>query len=172
MNDAVRKALQEYASDVIDDARYYMDADDINASGTLSKNLRYWIRETRDGIVITWGARPPADKYARWAEEGRNAGTRPPVAAIAKWIMVKQSFRLRDRKGRFTKKTMKKAMQAAFPIARAIGRRGTKPKQDGSRGGQMLAKAARDNRRGLDSITKAFGAQVRDIMRTPKPYTR
>lgn len=172
MDEKVRQALQAYAANVIDDARYHMAADKINATGTLSKSLRYWVTETRTGYTITFGANPPADRYARWAEEGRGPGRWPPREAIARWIMAKPGFKLRGPGGRFIQKTMRNALRAAYPIARAIGRRGTKLKADGRRGARMFEKAAQDNRSELAEIEDAFAAQVRSIIRSPKPYRR
>lgn len=47
--------------------------------------------------------------YHRWAEKGRRRGKMPPLAAIVEWVRVKG---LPER--------------AAYPIARKIGREGTK----------------------------------------------
>jgi hypothetical protein len=172
----LREALQNYANDVIDDARYYMAADKINASGNLSKNLRYWIRVTKDGYAIDFGARNTAAKYARWAEQGRGStkeGTKPGKLrpAIAKWILVKKEFKIRDYKtGRFLAKTKKNAWRAAYPIARKIHERGTRRNEDGTRGGRMIERAVKDNRKEYKKISEVFSQSIRQRLVTPKKY--
>lgn len=65
-------------------------------------------REGEDTIRIG-----PSVRYAEWVFRGRRAGTQPPFQAIFDWVRVRGIGGSNPR-------------EAAFLIARAIGRRGTR----------------------------------------------
>jgi len=75
--------------------------------------------KTGRGWEIEYGT--PAE-YAEPIEYGRRPGSMPPVAAIAEWVLSKPSFGVSDEK---------EALRIAYPIARAIARRGYKDHPDG-----------------------------------------
>ena len=98
------------------------------ASDNLRKNLTFKIKQTDRSVVIIFGAKGKADNYARYVEEGREAGKRqPPVEPILNWMKIKP-IRIRDaRTGRVTRATENQKKGVAFAIARKIGRDGIPP---------------------------------------------
>lgn len=93
-------------------------------------------------------------EYAVYVEEGRKAGTQPPVEALLDWVRRSAKGRqflsaLRSSNRRIT------ARQAAFILARKIGRRGTQ-------GQQMFEKGLNNSTPSLDAI---FDAAIDNILR-------
>ena len=62
-------------------------------------------------------------KYSGSVDLGYSGPT-PPYNSIALWIKNKSSFRLKNKKGRFIRKTPGNINRAAFNIAKKIGREG------------------------------------------------
>lgn len=73
----------------------------------------------------------PTTKYAWFLHQGRRPGKPPPVYAILDWVREKHisgSYSVQTRKRLGSKATRESEdLATAFAIARAIGKRGTKP---------------------------------------------
>lgn len=67
------------------------------------------------------------ERYIQALDTGRKAGKQPSSKKLEEWIRSKKNFALRDKSGRFVPKTERNIKRAAFTIARAIGRKGTRP---------------------------------------------
>ena len=98
------------------------------ASGKLRSSIKSVVKTDREGlqvIQLTAFGQPLSNTYAYWLINDRQAGGRPPSGDIAKWIMNKKSFRIRDMKtGKFLPKTEKNVVRVAYVIARSIGQFG------------------------------------------------
>ena len=105
----VQKWLDDSKAKII--ANY--NRDNMRASGSFEKSLRNEIKETPGRVIATMvGAH-----HSLFVDQGRNAGKRPPISAILKWIDDK----------RIVPKDISKP-SLAFLIARKIGNEGWKPK--------------------------------------------
>lgn len=88
----------------------------INASNSLSKSLRYLVREKRGGIQLQIRGKG----YWYYVDKGRKSGKQPPTKPIVKWLR---------QKGLVEKWNLNKPYKVqgmAYVIARNIGLRGTK----------------------------------------------
>lgn len=163
--DETRKALQSLASDIVDEARFLLDTEKGNATKALRNNLRYWIKETKTGFRIAFGARGAGAKYVRWVEEGRGPGRMPPVEPIRQWVRAKP-LKLRNLKtGQFTPLTDSNVNSAAFLIARKIGRKGTEGKR-------IFERAVETYRPELTTIQEAVAKDITSYVRTSLKYPR
>lgn len=163
--DATRKALQDLASDIVDEARYLLDAEKGNATKTLRGALRYWIKETKSGFRIAFGARGAGAQYVRWVEEGRGPGRRPPMEPIRQWVRAKP-LKLRNLKtGRFQPLTDQNVNSAAFLIARKIGEKGTEGKE-------IFKRAVETYRPEIEAIQKTVAQDITTYVRTSLKYPR
>ena len=113
---AIRKELHRAAvslgKDMARDMRKSIKKRDAIASGTLKKSVFSEVTANQDGPILTVGA---SAKHAQFVEYGTRPHW-PPIRAIEKWLMIKglaSGPELRSR---------------AFLTARAIARRGTRPK--------------------------------------------
>ena len=105
----VQKWLDDSKAKII--ANY--NRDNMRASGSFEKSLRNEIKETPGRVIATMvGAH-----HSLFVDQGRNAGKRPPISAILKWIDDK----------RIVPTDISKP-SLAFLIARKIGNEGWKPK--------------------------------------------
>lgn len=93
------------------------------ATGTLKKNLTYIVKEEAGQVTLTFTAKGAAEKYAKYVEFGRRPNRKaPPMEDIKQW-MKKKPIRVR-RNGRIVKQTNEVVEQAAWAIAKKIGRDG------------------------------------------------
>jgi len=76
------------------------------ATGALVNGIRFEIEVNEKSVDLIFSF----PFYAQWVEWGRPPGKMPPLEAIRAWLRVKGIEE-----------------KAAFPIARAIGRLGTRP---------------------------------------------
>jgi hypothetical protein len=113
-----------YGSQIVFNLQREMRANNNIATGKAINSLGHLIEHAGPQVALTI----VGEEYIKKIDEGRKAGKRrPSTSAIEKWINAKQGFRLRDYRGRFVPKTKSNIKSAAFNIARAIGKNGTKP---------------------------------------------
>ena len=96
--------------------RQLIQADKV-ASGKLLKSLNYQVIEVLENVLIKINA----EDYLSVVDKGRRPGKMPPISPIKKWMEIRK-IKGRGKDGRFIKQD-----QAAFLIARAIGKNGIKP---------------------------------------------
>lgn len=106
----VRPTLESFGEDRLDDARAMLDADNRNASRATYDGLYSVVTEEGDLLVLEYGS--DADG-ARWAHEGRDPGTRPPLHEIQPWVELKLGVSPEESRG------------VAYVVARKIGKTGT-----------------------------------------------
>jgi len=104
------------------------------ATGTLRRSLSVRV-EGPDGGTLIFYAKPPADSYAKFMNEGVNGTIRkhgspysytdkaPPISAIRKWMKAKP-VRLRNKDGQFIEQTESRINSAAYGIAQGIKKNG------------------------------------------------
>lgn len=112
----IRKALEQFAEEVIYAARINLEAKrkirgktaQRVATGNLRDDLTYnfWRRGNKEVVIFTTGKKSTRD-YADVIEEGRRPNSAPPpVSAILEWMKVKK-FKLRnqdpEKRGQFKK---------------------------------------------------------------------
>lgn len=115
--DEFKIQVDKFGADFISElAKQLISADKV-ASGKLLKSLNYQVIEVLENLLIKINA----EDYLIYVDKGRRPGKQPPKSSIIKWMDVRK-IKGRDSKGRFIKKE-----QAAFLIARKIGRDGIKP---------------------------------------------
>ena len=120
--DALDRELKLYGELLIREYRRKLVADKTIASGDLSNSLVFDIDQLNNSIALVISGY----SYGRVIDEGRDAGKRmPPVSAIARWIMSKGEFRIRDSKGRFKPKDIKSVNRAAYGVAKNIAKYGS-----------------------------------------------
>lgn len=126
--------LQDFAEKVVERARKNLNTSGFgnqkrnrkkNSSGDLSKSLSYKIVK---GVIFFTG-----NDYAVFVEEGRKAGSMPPINPIMEWIAQKPIRIQKTVKTqgiatkRFAPKTEKNIQSAAFAIAKNIQKKGIEP---------------------------------------------
>lgn len=112
------RVLNEYAQDLVDNYKAALAAETINASGELSKSIKYIIDDKTKG---RFEVKLELLEYWKYVENGRRAGKMPPISAIEKWIEIKPIIPRPMVNGKLP--TQK---QLAYLIARKIGLEGTK----------------------------------------------
>lgn len=133
MSDEFENILNEYALAVVERAQSNLRikrrvrGKTVNrvASGRLLNSLYYnlKIRYNKPTIDFTV-SNDEAGKYADVIELGRKPGAKmPPVKPIEDWIRIKR-LKLRNRQGEFIKSTESNIKNAAFAIAKSIGKNG------------------------------------------------
>lgn len=110
IQESVAGTLDRYGELFVDDARAMLDADGRNATGDVRDELYAVVTEEGDAVVLDFGS---SSGHARWAHEGREPGTPPPVAPIQAWVEVKLGVPVEENRG------------IAYVIARKIGDEGT-----------------------------------------------
>lgn len=153
-----RAVLAEYGQAVVEAYRAEMEARGKNASGNLSRRIRFEVRASGDGLFgpafavelhlpaywynVEYG-RPPCPPSKRWV----------PVDALLKWIRVKPVIPYPDKNGRIPT-----PRQLAFLINRAINdpnRRGTDPPRPGIAPTPVLQSAVDAVNAKYDALIKA-----------------
>ncbi len=100
----VVKVSEEYGAQVIAEAKTRLLGFGRRATGNLYNSLDYDVKETTKGVQLQFFA----EDYLINVDQGRGAGKKqPPLDKIRDWCRIKNI-----------------PVEAAFPIARAIGRRG------------------------------------------------
>jgi hypothetical protein len=111
----VIKAEQEWAQEVVTNARSILIRNNKVATGRLVNSIRYTVNPQGDIIFLY-------SEDGKWVSQGRRKGARfPPPAPISRWIRAK-GIQGRDKKGRFISNK-----SLTFLISRAIARDGIKP---------------------------------------------
>lgn len=106
MLDSTRRLLEEWGADLVADVLAALASGNNVASGTLYNSLRHEVRESIDELAVA----VVEEDYGKFLDKGRRPGKQPPLDRIREWC------RLRGIPER-----------AAYPIARKIGRFGTRP---------------------------------------------
>jgi len=134
------KQVNNFAQQYIDALKDNLISKKKVASGNLIKSLDYRVGKVMNELNIEI----IANEYLQWIDQGRRAGTYPPIRAIANWVRIKGI----DSK-------------AVFPIARNIFKFGIKPTR-------VIQTTDRQMNRKLDS---ALAQQIADNMETYVGYT-
>jgi hypothetical protein len=120
--DALDRELKLYGDLLIREYRRKLKEDKTIASGDLSNSFVFDIEQLNNSIALVISGY----SYGRVIDEGRGVGKKlPPLSAIARWIMSKDNFRIRDSKGRFKPKTLKDANRIAYKVADGISKNGS-----------------------------------------------
>jgi len=102
------------------------------ASGKLKNSIKAKTTSDKNGITIieiTAFGQPLNNTYAYWLINDRKPGKWANIGAIEEWIKNKKSFRMRNFKtGKYIEKNDKTIKQAAYVIAKSIGKFGFKNK--------------------------------------------
>ena len=150
----VIKAEEQWAQQVVSNAKSILIRNKKDASGRLVNSVRYAVNP--QGKISFF-----YDIDGKWVTQGRRRGSRfPPPAPILKWIKEK-GIKGRDKRGRFiTDKSL------TFLISRAIARDGIKPlafmKMAIDKSIKQLAKTIKpalvksETKRWKDAIRKTF----------------
>ena len=112
------EVLQQYGDYFIQLAREDLQANNTNASYTLSDTMRTIVNIFDDRMEVDI----ELQDYWYYVEHGRRPGKFPPVNKIKEWIRVKPVTPYADSKGR-----MPTVDQLAFLIGRKIATEGTDP---------------------------------------------
>lgn len=119
------------------------------ARGSIAGEVRYGAGLNGGTVVGLIGSPLP---YVRVIEEGRRPGQRPPpVGALELW--VRRKIKKTGPRGGRKSLSVAEARGLAFVIARAIGRRGTKPVR-------MFEEALQQNEPRLEAIFARAGYQI------------
>lgn len=124
--------IKRYAADVVESAQRNIGAFRTIrgkkrrrvATGDLQKSLTYFIAQNGWKYVVEFTTEASTAQYADVIEKGRRPGSKPPPSsAILKW-MNQKNIRLQKKGGGFIKETPALRRNAAFMIARSIGKKG------------------------------------------------
>jgi hypothetical protein len=105
-NDRVKEILARWGKEVISDMIEILRNSNAYASGKLASSLSFEFREDAGILSLDLKGAP----YLEYVLNGRRTGGQPPLSAIQKWTQMKGL-----------------PEEAAYPIARKIGRFGIKP---------------------------------------------
>lgn len=118
----IKRLLSFYGDDIVARLQRELRVNNNIATGQAINTLGYDIQYYDGKVVLEILGK----HYLKVIDEGRKRGKRSPSAqSIEKWIKAKDSFKLRDRTGRFVPKTRANVKNAAFNIARSIKEKGT-----------------------------------------------
>jgi|LakMenEpi03Aug12_release.lakeMendotaPanAssembly.Ray.scaffolds.fasta_scaffold870732_1 hypothetical protein len=110
------KAEQEWAQEVVSNAKSILIRNKKVATGRLVNSIRYTVNSQGDIIFLY-------DEDGKWVTQGRRKGARfPPPASISRWVRQKGITGTNRQTGRPLTNT-----QLTFLISRAIARDGIKP---------------------------------------------
>ena len=129
LQEAVLKIFQQYGETITVAARESIAYSGKNATGTLSDSFSFEVITEEDKITLEISA----EAYLKYIENGRGAGSMPPMDLILKWIRAKGL----QAKGIISKVGMRRFKPAlirrnvtvsenrmAFAVARSIQKRG------------------------------------------------
>ena len=106
MGPNTKKLINEWGADLVADVLAAMENKQHIASGRLYLSIRTEIKEGLDELQLL----VYEEDYGKYVDSGRPQGKQPPLESIKAWCRVKGI-----------------PERAAFPIARKIGRIGTRP---------------------------------------------
>ena len=110
MNSDIIKRLDSLSVTLLDNIRRDLEANDRNASNSLSKSLRVTKTYNSSNLNLTF----TANDYWYFVENGRKKGKRPPLEDILKWVRIKLQVPTEEENS------------VAYLVARKIGLNGTK----------------------------------------------
>jgi hypothetical protein len=121
------KILNQYGENIVSNLQREIRINDNIATGRALESIRHTVFLDVTGGETSYILNVFGASYIKTLDEGRKPGGRSPsYNAIQKWIEAKQTFRLRDRQGRFLPKTQGNIKRAAFNISNSIKQKGTK----------------------------------------------
>lgn len=100
-----RRVLETYGEETLQSMRNILSNANKIASGNLISSLSYQITYNGSNLDIEF----QMPEYGEFVDKGRKAGKQPPISNIKQWLATRGI-----------------PQQAAFPIARKIGREGIK----------------------------------------------
>lgn len=106
MDNSIFNTTQKWADDIAQDIKAFLEQSGIRATGKLIDSIRIEVNETDNGVEMTLFL----EDYGRFVLEGRAPGKQPPLSKIKEWTRIRGI-----------------SEDAAFPIARKIGKEGIKP---------------------------------------------
>ena len=98
-----KAVLQNWGEEVLQSMRNVLIGAGKNASGELVSSLKFTVDFANEELDIEFEMAP----YGRYVDSGRAPGKQPPIDSIKPWLRIKGI-----------------PETAAFPIAKAIGKRG------------------------------------------------
>lgn len=107
LSDNTKKLLDVYGKHIISDIIAKMKSMDAYNSGRLASSLNYEIQEGVAELKLLI----KGEEALLAIENGRRAGKQPPLAEILRWVVINNIPK-----------------EAAYPIARKIGKFGIKPR--------------------------------------------
>ena len=116
--DNTKEALRTFGGLFVSRSSQGLKDGNSEASGKLDSSIQF--RPTRSSRAI--GIDVSMEDYAKFVDEGRKAGRRPPTAPIEKWLTY-QNVKSKLSLGELTDSARK---GIAYQIAAKIGREGTK----------------------------------------------
>lgn len=116
----LKKVLDEYGKNLVENYQRTLADEGIDASGDLSRTVTYKVNTKKKGM-ISIGLK--LNKYWKYVENGRKAGKWPPISAIEKWIEVKPIIPRPMNNGQ-----LPTTKQLAYLIARKIKEEGILPR--------------------------------------------
>ena len=147
-----KEDVEALGARIVDDLRQEIMAQGHNATGKLSKSLKYKVKVENNAITLNIYAWD----YAKWVEHGRRAGKMPPVDLIFEWVKTKG---ISD-----PDKTQR---SIAYAIAKAIARDGTplrgSYKREITRSGRrknFIRFTLRKNKDDIQGTVKLFGEKA------------
>lgn len=114
------RVLNDYGENLVENYQSALADRGINASGDLSKSLKYKIDTGTSGVVEV---KLELAHYWKYIENGRRAGKFPPLTAIKEWIRVKPIIPRPMANGKLPTEN-----QLAFLIGRSIKENGILPR--------------------------------------------
>ena len=116
----LKRVLEDYGRNLVENYQRALADYGVNASGELSKSLKYIIDDKTKG---QFEVNLELLEYWKYIERGRKAGKMPPISAIEKWIEVKPVLPRPMANGK-----LPTTKQLAYLIARKIGDEGILPR--------------------------------------------
>lgn len=137
----IRIALDLVGEQTIIDIIAKLNRMDAVASKRLINSLNYRVVEALDNLLLVL----EAEEYINVIDKGRRPGKMPPLSAILQWVRYKGI-----------------PTQAAYPIAKNIGKFGVKPRP-------FLNEIIENNRRqGIDLFEEALRKDVEEAIKIIK----
>lgn len=125
---SVLTVLEEFGAEIVADIGKNIVSKDKIASGNLSDSINFGIEYNLADGNFRFELR--AADYWEAVDKGRKAGRRPDPADIVRWLKtpnVQSKFKMEESDLSLRNLPDTKLLGLAYVIARAIGKRGTKP---------------------------------------------
>ena len=113
----IRQIMDDVGRDLVDEIKNQLEQKGKDASGDLISSIHYQLVEKSDSIEVEILSLD----YLKYVDQGRKPGKQPPVSKIVPWIQHK-GIRMSSKSGKIMT-----VEQAAFVIARSIGKKGIGP---------------------------------------------